>query len=157
MSTKARSYRVPRRINRRNPEPVVRLGNCQMCALSGEIGQRCATGCRDGGDLSSEVDGSPVSNDQTTSHARCIYKAMLMPDQTTVVSAPWYEGAITSTGVEGQAIGTAWLSTRTPTFVLERGCIHHRTIMSWAESAGIDFPTGNEIEDMTDSEVNENA
>jgi hypothetical protein len=109
--------------------------------------------------LASEVDGSPVSNDQTTSQARCIYKAMLMPDETTVVSAPWYEGAITSTGVEGQAIETTWLSKRTPTFVLEHGCIHHRTIMSWAESAGIDFPAGNEIEDGSgsDSEVDEIA
>jgi hypothetical protein len=152
MSTKARNYVFPRRNERRNPA-AVRLGNCLMCGVAGLIGQRCAAGCREDDDLASEIDGTPVPNDLNRSRDRCLYKAMVMPDGMTVILAPWYEGLVNGSDPEGEVIDRTRLSTRTPRVVLERGCIHHRTIMAVAESAGVVFPPGNEIGNALDPEV----
>jgi hypothetical protein len=118
--------------------------------MSGRIGRRCADGCKEGDPLASEADGSPVVNDLSSSNEPCKYKFLVMPDGRTVLAAAWYEGVITGIGAEGRAIETVRLSHRSPIFVLERGCIHHRTIIAMAESAGIVFPDGNEIDDESE-------
>jgi hypothetical protein len=119
--------------------------------MSGRIGRRCNNMCRENGNLADEVDGHPVPNDQVTSSEVCLYKAVVMPDGRTVVAAPWYEGVMAGDGTAGQAIDTTRVTDRTPTFVLQRGCIHHRMILMFAENAGINFPPGNEVEEATDS------
>jgi hypothetical protein len=70
-----------------------------------------------------------------------------------VILAPWYEGLVNGSDPEGEVIDRTRLSTRTPRVVLERGCIHHCTIMAVAESAGVVFPPGNEIGNALDPEV----
>ena len=122
--------------------------------MSGPLGRRCTTGCQEGDDLADEATGLSVANDQTTSADRCKYAVVLMPDERTVVSALWYEGAVTGSGITGRAIDRRMVvSSRTPKFILARGCVHHRTILAMAESAGVNFPPGNDVGSDAESEV----
>ena len=149
MPTQVRSYRFN---DDRNYQAIV-LGNCPMCGMAGRLGKICATGCQEGDDLADERTGGPVRNDQSRSHKRCRYQAIVMPDERTVVSALWYQGVVNGTGTVGRAIDRRFvLSDRTPSFLLERGCIHHRTILAMAESVGVNFPPGNAADSDTESE-----
>jgi hypothetical protein len=106
--------------------------------------------------LASEVDGHGVANDQvsaTDANVPCIYKAMFLPDGRSGLSALWYEGVVVNASVEGEAITRTRLATGAPRFTLERGCIHHRTILSLAESAGVNLPPGNEVGEDSESEA----
>ena len=76
-----------------------------------------------------------------------------MPDRVTVLSGEWYENAIVEGDITGDAIESGLLLSTSPTFELRRGCIHHRTVMTLAECANIDFPPGNEVVDEGDAVV----
>jgi hypothetical protein len=117
----------------------------------GELGRKCHNRCRENDPLASEEDGSPETNVESTSSSFCTYKAIVMPDGVTVLSGAWYENAIVEGDVSGDAIERRELLSTSPKFDLRMGCIHHRTVMSLAESANIEFPPGNEIVDESDA------
>ena len=131
---------------------MARMGNCAMCARAGRIGQRCGNLCRENDPLANEWNGRPEPNPEARrNHAFCTYKAVMMPDETTKLSAEWYEMVVVegSTPDEGSAIDPAPLPRNVSKNILLRGSVHHRLVLSYADSENIVFPPGNEVGDET--------
>jgi hypothetical protein len=129
-----------------------------MCGRMGRIGTFCLGHCMEDAPLANERDGSEEPNPHGQ-HTRCIYKAVVMPDTVTIVNAPWYESVIFSeigngdTEHAGSVVATYTLLDSHPRFTLVRGCIHHRMVMHFAESAMQPFPPGNEFVVIQDDEA----
>ena len=120
-----------------------------MCALSGIIGERCPGGCWDDDPIANDNDGEPgPDNNPHGRHVRCVHKAVIMPDGETKLSATWYECVIREYRAPEDAdpIDSAPAPASELRFTLVSNCIHHRTVVTLADSVNIDFPPGNEID-----------
>ena len=71
-----------------------------------------------------------------------------MLDGETKLSAPWYKCVIREYRAPEDAdpIDSTPAPARELRFTLAHNCIHHRTIVTLADSVDIEFPPGNEID-----------